>query len=73
VRLNEKERELSMDDYSRLTFGVMIVIITAVTRARAQVRDHDQQVDDACVPGHLRVATAQSWCHRAIQVTGQDA
>lgn len=35
--------------------------MTVVTRARAQVRDHDQQVDDACVPGHLRVATAQSW------------
>lgn len=31
-----------------------------VMRARAQVRDHDQQVDDARVPGHLRVAIARS-------------
>ena len=43
----------------RLTLVVILAI--DVTRARAQVRDHDQQVDDACVPGHLRVAIARGW------------
>lgn len=55
----ERGREREAGIFSAGWLGLTLVVID-VTRARAQVRDHDQQVDDACVPGHLRVAIARS-------------